>query len=56
MAELKDSKTILKAKRGVSYKWTAVGTLADFSAENLQARRECHVILIVQKGKTKKKN
>ena len=29
--------------------------MADFSAENLQARRECHVILKVQKGKTKKK-
>ena len=29
--------------------------MADFSAENLQARREYHVILKVQKGKTKKK-
>ena len=40
-----------REKKQVTYQGTPIRLLADFSAETLQARRECHDILHVMKGK-----
>ena len=51
----KDTDTILKATRGkqqITYKGTPIRLSADFSTENLQARREWHDIFKVMKGKS----
>ena len=50
----KDKEKILKAareKKQITYKRTPIRLPAYFSAENLQATREWHVILNVMKGK-----
>ena len=50
----KDKEKILKAareKKQITYKGTPIRLSADFSAETLQASRECHDILNVMKGK-----
>ena len=54
LTKIKDKEKILKAVRGkkqITYKGTSIRLLADFSAETLQARRECHDTLHVMKGK-----
>ena len=54
LTKIKDKEKILKAareKKQVTYKGTPIRLSADFSAETLQARRECHDILNVMKGK-----
>ena len=53
LAKIKDKEKLLKAarkKRQITYKGTPIRLTADFSAETLQARRECHHILKVMKG------
>ena len=40
-----------REKKQITYKGTPIRSLADFSAETLQARREWHDILNVMKGK-----
>ena len=54
LTKVKDKEKILKAareKKQVTYKGTPIRLSADFSAETLQSRRECHDILNVMKGK-----
>ena len=54
LTKIKDKENLLKAtreKRQIMYKGTPVRLTADFSAETLQARRECHDIFKVMKGK-----
>ena len=41
-----------RKKTQITYKGTPIRLSADFSTENLQARREWHDILHVMKGKT----
>ena len=41
----------VREKKHITYKETPIRLLADFSAETLTARRECHDILNVMKGK-----
>ena len=52
--KIKDKDKLLKAtreKRQITYKGTPIRLTADFSAETLQGRRECHDIFKVMKGK-----
>ena len=54
LTKIKDKEKILKEareKKQVTYKGTPIRLSADFSAETLQARRECHDILNMMKGK-----
>ena len=54
LAKIKDKEKLLKAARAkqqITDKGTPVRLTADFSAETLQARRECHDIFKVMKGK-----
>ena len=54
LAKIKDKEGILKAareKETVTYKGVPTGLSADFSKENLQARRGCKEIFEVMKGK-----
>ena len=54
LEKIKDKEKLLKAareKEQITYKGTPTRLTADFSAETLQARRECHDILKVMKGK-----
>ena len=54
MRKIKDKERILKAARGkqqIIYKGTPIRLSADFSAEDLQARREWHDIFTMKKGK-----
>ena len=54
LTKIKDKETLLKAtreKRKITYKGNPIGLTADFSAENLQVRREWHDIFILMKGK-----
>ena len=54
LIKIKDKEKILKAameKKQITYKGTPKRSLADFSAETLQARREWHDILNMMKGK-----
>ena len=54
LAKVKDKEKLLKAareKQQIIYKGTPIRLPADFSAETLQARRECHDILKVMKEK-----
>ena len=54
LAKIKDKEKLLKAareKRQITYKGIPIRLTADFSAETLQARRDCHDILKVMKGK-----
>ena len=54
LTKMKDKEKILKAareKKQVTYKGTPRSVAADVSAETLQARRECHDILNMMKGK-----
>ena len=54
LAKIKDKEKLLKAAREkwqITYKGTPIRLTADFSAENLQARREWNDILKVMKGK-----
>jgi len=54
MAKVNDKERILKAAReklNVTYKGTPIRLSADYSAETLQARRECQEIFKVLKGK-----
>ena len=51
---MKEKERILKSareKQKFSYKRTPIRLSADFSAETLQARRECHDIFKVLKGR-----
>ena len=48
LTKIKDKEKILKAareKKQITYKGTPLRLSADFSAETLQARRECHIYL-----------
>ena len=54
LAKIKNKEKLLKAareKRKITYKGTPIMLRADFSAETLQARRKCHDIFKVMKGK-----
>ena len=54
LIKIKDKEKLLKAareKRQITYKGAPIRLPADFSAETLQARRECHDILKVIKEK-----
>ena len=54
LTKIKDKEKILKAareKKQIADKGTPIRLSADFSTENLQARREWHDILNVMKGK-----
>ena len=54
VAKIKDKEKLLKAAREtqkITYKGNPIRLTANFSAENLQARREWHDILKVMKGK-----
>ena len=54
MIKIKDKEKILKAareKKQITYKGTPIRLSVDFSAETLQARRECHDIINMMKGK-----
>ena len=54
LAKFKDKEKLLKPareKQQITYKGTPIRITADVSAETLQARRECHDILKVMKGK-----
>ena len=54
LTKIKDKQKILKAakeKQQITYKGIPIRLTADFSAETLQARRECHDILKLMKGK-----
>ena len=54
LGKIKDKEKLLKAareKRQITYKGTPIRLTADFSAETLQARRECHAIPKMIKGK-----
>ena len=54
LAKIKDKEESLKAareKQQITYKGTSIRLTADFSAETLQARRECHDIFKLMKGK-----
>ena len=54
LTKIKDKEKKLKAtreKKQITYKATLINFLANFSAENLQARREWHDIFKVMKGK-----
>uniref|UniRef100_A0A8C9CHK4 L1 transposable element RRM domain-containing protein n=1 Tax=Phocoena sinus TaxID=42100 RepID=A0A8C9CHK4_PHOSS len=54
LAKIKDKEKLLKAareKRQITYKGTPMRLTADFSAETLQVRRECHDIFKVMKRK-----
>ena len=54
LAKIKDKEKLLKAtreKQHITYKGTPIRLTADFSAVTLQARRECHDIFKVMKGK-----
>ena len=54
LTDIKDKEKLLKATRGkrqITYKGTPIKLTADFSAETLQARRECHNIFKVMIGK-----
>ena len=51
---MQDKERMSKAareKKQVTYKGTPIRLSADFSTENPQARRECHDIFKVMKGK-----
>ena len=54
LTKIKDKEKILKAareKKQITYKGTPIRLSADFSAETLPARRECHNILKLMTGK-----
>ena len=54
LAKIKDREKLLKATREeqqITYKGTPIRLTADFSTENLQARREWHDIFKVMKSK-----
>ena len=54
LTNIKDKETLLKAtreKQQITYMRNPIKLTADFSAENLQARREWHDIFKVMKGK-----
>ena len=54
LTKIKDKEKLLKAtrkKRKLTYKGIPIRLTADFSAETLQARRECNCIFKVMKGK-----
>ena len=54
LTKIKDKEKLLKAtreKRQITYRGTPIRLTVDFSAENLQARREWHDIFKVMKGK-----
>ena len=54
LTNIEDKEKIWKAareKKQITYKGIPIRLLADFLAETLQARRECHDILNVMKGK-----
>ena len=54
LTNIKNKDKILKAtqeKRHITYKGTPIRLSADFSTENLHAKRECHDIFKVMKGK-----
>ena len=54
LTKIKGKEKLLKAtkeKRQIIYKGTPIMLTADFSAESLQARRECHDVFKVMKGK-----
>ena len=54
LMKIKDRDKILKAtreKQQITHKGTPIRLSADFSTETLQAKRECHVIFKVMKGK-----
>ena len=58
VAKILDKEKLLKAareKRQITYKGTPIRLTADFSAENLQARREWHEILRVMKGRSEER-
>ena len=55
LTKIKDKDKILKAtrkKQQITYKGTPIRLSADFSTETLQARKECHSIFKVMKGRT----
>ena len=54
LTKIKDRDKILKptrVKQQITYKGTPIRLSADFSTETLQARRECHNIFNIMKGK-----
>ena len=54
LTKIKDKEKTSKAareKKQITYKGTLIRSLADVSAESLQARREWHDILNLMKGK-----
>ena len=54
LTKIKDKEKLLKAtkeKQQITYKGTPIRLIADFLAENLQARKECHDIFKVMKGR-----
>ena len=54
LTKIEDKEKLIKAtrkKRQVTYKGTPIRLTTDFSAEALQARKECHDIFKVMKGK-----
>ena len=55
MRKIKDKERILKTareKQQITYKGTPIRLSADFSAETLQAKRECHDIFKMMKEKS----
>ena len=55
LTKIKDKDKTLKAtrkKQQITYKGTPNRLSADFSTETLQARKECHSIFKVMKGRT----
>ena len=53
LAKTNGKEKLLKAareKQQITYKGTPIRLTADFSAETLQARRECHDVFKVMKG------